>query len=231
MWFSRKDDIFTEERMINAVEYNDISFMKEYIKNGYNVSFNTFDESNPNLLFYARSAEAVKLLVQAGIDINAKSSYEKNGNTALHYAVFRNNIELIQSLVQEKADVNVLNTQKITPFMAALQTHNLKAVQLMMHANPDFQVTDSHRNTALHYLSLWENEKESKELFDLRLAFIQGGADVTLQNDNGKKPSQLIAFKPSKTYIIPENIGDKILVLSQHPLKKIKKSHYIHTKD
>ena len=227
MWFSRKDEIFTEERMINAVEYNDISFMKDYIKNGSDVTFETFDECYPNLLFYARSAEAVKVLVQAGIDINSKSKYEKNENTPLHYAVLRNNQELIAALVQHGANVNAFNAKKKTPFFLALQKHQLNTVQIMLSGKPDFHLVDSNKNTALHYLSAWQNETDTKELLDLRLAFIQAGADTNAQNAAGKTPAQLIRHQEENHVVFPFNKRDKIVILTPRPLlKKIKENQH-----
>lgn len=228
MWFfSRKDEIFTEERMIRAVEFNDISFMKDYIKNDYDVSFETYDESYPNLLFYATTAEAVNLLAEAGIDVNARAKFEKNQNTPLHNAVLRDNQEVIQALVNNGADVNILNAKHVTPFLLALQLHHLTGVHLMMSHNPDFQVTDSHQNTALHYLTLWENERETKELLALRLEFIAKGADVRAQNVDGKTAQQLMKPKSDVNNIHPENISH--LILSHHSLKNLKKVNNVHT--
>jgi ankyrin repeat protein len=45
--------------------------------------------------------EIVKLLIQAGVDVNTKDRY---GNSALMIAVYKSNLELVNLLIKEGAD-------------------------------------------------------------------------------------------------------------------------------
>nr|WP_275428347.1 ankyrin repeat domain-containing protein [Stenotrophomonas pavanii] len=52
----------------------------------------------------ASRRHAVQLMVDLGIDFNAKSKYESSGNTALHWLMKRGDFEGIQYLLEAGAD-------------------------------------------------------------------------------------------------------------------------------
>lgn len=67
------------------------------------------------LLFAAKNnaGEAVKLLIDAGADVNVKDT---NGYTALHYAVRFDNVQMAKALVAAGADMDAVNDEGWQPF-------------------------------------------------------------------------------------------------------------------
>ena len=84
---------------------------------------------NEELFAAARKGdiEAVKVVLQKGVDVNAKTRY---GATALHYACDRGHLEVVRFLIERGADVNAraeidcngMGGQ--TPIFHALTNHN-----------------------------------------------------------------------------------------------------------
>ena len=63
------------------------------------------------------------LLIRSGINVNLK---DELGNTALHVAVMRNQPEIVDALLQAKADMNVLNqSYGRTPLGTAVADDNI----------------------------------------------------------------------------------------------------------
>lgn len=225
--FFKNDDEY-EERIINTVETDDIPLLQKYVREGHNVSFDTFEESRPNLLFYAKSAKAVELLAHNGCYLNQRT-FDKDKNTPLHYALIKGQTEAAIALIQAGANINAFNNNHVTPLMMALKRQNLKAANAVMDAKPDLNLTDLNQNTAFHYLSAWENKAESAELFDLRCRFIQAGADINACNSNGETPARIMQ-RFSKT-VMPIDATDPIVILSPTQPKTVLKHLKTHVKE
>ena len=56
--------------------------------------------------------EAVRALVEQGLDVNARAA---DGATALHWAAYRGRVELIQLLIRSHAAVDATNDLGVTP--------------------------------------------------------------------------------------------------------------------
>ena len=65
----------------------------------------------------AKNSEMLKVLIKKGLSIENKSTYD--GGTALHRAAEVGSIECATILIENKADVNVLNKYDHTPFHTA----------------------------------------------------------------------------------------------------------------
>ena len=74
--------------------------------------------------------EAVKVLLQKGVDVNAKTRY---GATALHYACDRGHLDLVRLLIERGADVNAKDTfYGITPLNWAITRDHPAVVKLLL---------------------------------------------------------------------------------------------------
>ena len=73
--------------------------------------------------------DVVKELIRAGADINAKN---KDGNTALHFALKNGNIDVSRFLVKKGADYQAVNNKGETPMEIAVEKGYETVLELMM---------------------------------------------------------------------------------------------------
>ena len=99
-----------------ATRYDNIEIAKYLIALGVNVNF---EEENGNTpLFYARSFEIMKLLVEAGANINHFNTF---GETVLSNLCFCGYLEKIKYLISVGADVNAGNGSALFRAVRAYQ--------------------------------------------------------------------------------------------------------------
>jgi ankyrin repeat protein len=106
----------------------------------------------------AQALAAVKLCVELGNDVNARST---SGETALHGAAFReneNSIHIVQFLVDHGAKVNVMDDRGWTPLtvaeglgFAAQNTRNPETAALLQMLGAIPSPPDYDRNTGLYF--------------------------------------------------------------------------------
>jgi uncharacterized protein len=75
-------------------------------------------------------AKIVKEILQTSPDVDARDSY---GGTALHAAMFQDDIEIVRLLIEHGYDVNAVGpTNGYTPLHDAVWANNLAAVKLLV---------------------------------------------------------------------------------------------------
>ncbi len=174
-----------ETKLYKAVISNDIDEALNLLKQqGYNINFKLDD--GDTLLHYAKSPQAVEILIDAGIDytiqnndgmtafgknfervyiksyedvlismlkkgvdINAPAYFDempviKIANNAVTLSA---NIEQLQFLVKNGADINIKNQQGYTPLMLAAIKNNVDMVLALLEAGADISVTDNKGRT------------------------------------------------------------------------------------
>ncbi|XP_053384169.1 serine/threonine-protein phosphatase 6 regulatory ankyrin repeat subunit A-like [Mercenaria mercenaria] len=116
--------------------------------------------------------EIVKLLIDAGIDVN-HNSY---GGTALHRAVtLRGNVKLVEELIRVGADVNIQNDSGETALHVAYISNDRRYVQILKEAGVDVNKQNRDGDTALHIASKTAANETVREL-------IVAGVDINRQN-------------------------------------------------
>jgi ankyrin repeat protein len=119
----------------------------------------------------------IERLVKIGVDIN---HVDKDGLTALHWAVFFNDLDRVKKLIQLGADVNAHTRDNLTPLHMLLlnirrsldkrapshklftainsstDTH-LAIIEEFIIAGANFNATNHHRDTVLHWACCVEN--------------------------------------------------------------------------
>ena len=91
---------------------------------------------------------SVKLLVEAGVDVNGIQRNE----TPLMYASGNGRSELVNIFLEAGADVNLINnTHETSVMLAAIQGHE-KCVKLLIDAGADVNVSNTFQNILLNAL-------------------------------------------------------------------------------
>ncbi|MBQ7606699.1 MAG: ankyrin repeat domain-containing protein, partial [Desulfovibrionaceae bacterium] len=94
--------------------------------------------------------DVIRLLVNAGADINAK---DKSGRTALHLAPGSHDAELAKILLSAGADCNAQTTDGLTPLMTGIMNRNSSPefIQLLLDACANENVRSNSGGTARSY--------------------------------------------------------------------------------
>lgn len=108
----------------------------------------------------------VSLLLSQGADIKLQ---DKDGFTALHYAVSYGNTDIIRTILDfDYSTVDMKNYEGLSALQIAAKDDNLEAIRIIVkegHANID--EVDSKGLTALHYAAANGNFNSVKDLVDL----------------------------------------------------------------
>jgi len=106
--------------------------------------------------------------IEDGIDVNAKSP---DGTTALHWAVYHDNLALVERLVAAGADVRVANEFGSTPLAEAATIGNPAVLTALLDAGADVDARGADGQTALMVVARSSNIAAAEVL-------IENGADV-----------------------------------------------------
>ncbi|MBQ0003206.1 MAG: ankyrin repeat domain-containing protein [Treponema sp.] len=120
------------------------------------------------------SLEKIKYLIDLGSNVNARN---REGNSALYYAVLNDNKEIGMMLLAQNANIFSANNKDISPLKLALTTSGNE----WLINSKTITETDGSGNTALHYAADWKLSKATGYL-------IQKGANVNARNANGQTP-------------------------------------------
>jgi len=112
--------------------------------------------------------DAALELVAAGNDVNAPQG---DGTMPLHWAVYKNDVELVERLLASGANPNVLNRYGSSPLAEAVNVANPALVELLLDAGADVAATNDDGQTALMLAA----RAGSTEIAELLIAH---GADV-----------------------------------------------------
>ncbi len=161
-----KDD-YGETPLIHAVKYNKKEFVESLIN--AKADINAKDRNWNSALHYAfinDEPEIIKLLINNGADINISIS----GYSPLIYALYssRSKKEIIETLINAKADVNATDNEGRTPLMQAAIQKNKEVLELLIKSNVDVYAVDKTGYSALYYV-LFKNKwtREDVDIFNL----------------------------------------------------------------
>ena len=102
----------------------------------------------PSLIEAARANDTTTALAAIAdkVDVNGKSA---DGTTALHWAIYRDNVALVQRLLKAGADVRTANEFGSTPMAEAAVVGNAAVIEALLNAGADVESRGADGQTAL----------------------------------------------------------------------------------
>ena len=128
---------------------------------------------------------AVRTLLQNGADVNAPSV---DGTTPLHWAVHRNDVELVDVLIRAGANVKATNRYGVAPVSLAAENGNAAVIERLLAAGADPNATLPGGETVLMTAARTGDVKAIA-------ALIAHGAEVNPKNPRGQTPLMWAAAK------------------------------------
>ncbi|MFW5891011.1 MAG: ankyrin repeat domain-containing protein, partial [bacterium] len=175
-----------------SIENNNFFEVADFVDNGANVNKTNGSGYTPVMILsrtynseiYSKgeSFAILKLLLENGADLNYK--HKKNGNTALHYAVAKQNYLLVLKLIDYGADVNIKNKSGLTPLGNSLNTlvreynENDAASKTLLNlliSGADLDFTINNNMSPLDYAIKYDK-------FELVQVLINSGVNINQKN-------------------------------------------------
>ena len=124
-----------------------------------------------------------------------------NPNEALLKASITGDHDKITRLIKvQGADINTTNAQKQTPLILAAFQDNISTVKQLLGYNPNLDAQDKNGNTALMLaIGTSTTDRVTDNSYRITKILLEHGADPTLENNNGKKATDLVKQKPIDT--------------------------------
>ena len=124
---------------VQALSYNGLNMLHKgaqgnspnsivYFNKKHKIDIASKNNDGLNALHFAAISgmdNSVIYLLNMGLDPNIQ---DINGNTALHYAVKYNQIRIIKKLIQNGADKNILNKNKVSPAILSRESPELSGI-------------------------------------------------------------------------------------------------------
>ncbi len=191
----------TVKEFVQAAHDGDLAKVQQFLANPESVKkINEFADIREegiqpitsNALFAAvkESKEAIinELVKHRELAINTQ---DQNKNTALHVAVFKENQNIITTLLNNGANPNIRDSFGMTPLMRAVQMNNTDSVNALLNN----QKTDANLKSNKDFPQTWETAlwialNKGNPNKDIIKALVDKGADITIKNRQGKLPLQ-----------------------------------------
>lgn len=130
------------------------------------------------------------------------NSRGENSWTPMHFACWLGNLNLVNLLYYNQADLNATGRDGVTPVMVCCLKGNLKLLKHLITLRVALDQTDEHGNNLLHYAA------KSGSLECLEALLDTYKLDVLHKNSDGKAPIDLAKLREIKTALIQASNRD-----------------------
>lgn len=138
-------------------------------------------------------AAAVRLLLQEKAEVNAAQG---DGMTALHWAIYRDDLDMARSLIAAGADTNALNRlRSLTPLLIASTNGSAPAIQLLLNAGAEPNLGNAEGTTPLMLASAAGGTEAVTVL-------LNGGADVNAHESSRDQTPLMFAAALNRADVI-----------------------------
>ena len=126
-----------------------------------------------------------RALIEHGADVNAANDNYGNGHgrTALHYAAEKNNIEVIDVLVDAGANIEARTHGGASPLHSAATSLKFEALVILLRHGARVNALDTHRETPLRWAVDRVGHEGTAEMVD---TLLRAGADEKILNHAGE---------------------------------------------
>lgn len=206
-----------EQQMIEAIKAGNADKVRDLIEKDIFLADAKADDGTSALLtaIYHREEEIIDIILEsgptltiheaaaAGIDDRVAElirenkgnidSYSHDGWTPLHLAVFFNQNQIAEMLIEQGANVDAVskNQQGVTPLHSALANRNVKIAKLLLHRGADPSVTSAAGYTPMHYVATYDLVEIGRILLDRKV-------DLDAKNADGRTPLDIAREKGSE---------------------------------
>ena len=163
--------------IFEACRSGDVYYLLAAIERGEDV--NEVNEDNWTPLMYAichsseDNLECMRTLINHGANVNGR---DNNQSTALHYAATYNNIDGINLLLDNGAEIDPVNSYNETPLMLTCRYNDdINSTRVLLERGANLTIPDSDGDTCLHCATTNLNIDMIKLLFEY-------GADDAIVN-------------------------------------------------
>nr|CAD7395370.1 unnamed protein product [Timema cristinae] len=139
----------------SAVHGGDIKAVELCLKSGAKISTQQHDLSTPVHLACAQGAiDIVKLMfgMQPAEKASCLASCDAQRMTPLHCAAMFDHPEIVEYLVQEGADINLLDKEKRPPLLLAASRAGWRTVHTLIRLGANIQLKDVNQRNVLHLI-------------------------------------------------------------------------------
>ncbi|XP_026683069.1 transient receptor potential cation channel subfamily A member 1 [Diaphorina citri] len=185
----------------SAVHGGDFKAVELCLKSGAKISTQQFDLSTPVHLACSQGAlDIVRLMfnLQPSEKLVCLNSTDAQKMTPLHCAAMFDRCDVVQYLIDEGADLNVLDKEKRSPLLLAASRGGWKTVLTLVRNKANILLKDINRRNILHLLVL-NGGGHIKEFAEEVAAVFLGenlinlGACINLKNNSNESPLHLAA--------------------------------------
>ena len=126
----------------------------------------------------------LKCYLRAGANVNIQNSFEA---TPIATAVFREQIDIIEILLQEGANPDIGHSDGGPPIVQAIMTGNKRVVEILLNKGADIDTQSKDGSSGLMVAA-------QKERIDLFLMLLRRGANPNLKDKDGQTVLEKLVY-------------------------------------